>query len=214
MAGPVEYEELFLATVPTVFLQDAARGISDAYLAASEECYARYPRAVAHDLTPHVRRAIIERDLLAVARKHPGLGGDDTPNRRGSSFHTLVHAGPIVLTESMVASPDTPVRYAAFRFTYARSSQLSLFEPSREPDPGAPLYAILLHGPDELKPSRPAFITVRFPLPDCSAYVGRIDLIPYLERRPVEPAAIAPEIIEDAARPTLRPSARAAQQQE
>jgi hypothetical protein len=212
-----EYEQMFLKVVPEDFLGDMVRVIVDAYPAAADECFGRYPRAVAHDLVAHVRRAKIESGLQAVADKHReiGLMARDTPNRRSSAFHTLVRAHHIVVTESMVRTPDTPVRRADFRTTYARSSQLSMFVPVSEPDPSEPLYAIVLHGPDVNRPSRLGFIHVRFPLPDGVTYVGRIDLLARFQDMPAVAASQRVndvELITEAAEPTLRPVIRAREQ--
>ena len=93
------------------------------------------------------------------------------------SYHTKITAGKVVLTASVVASPQSLVRQAEFRKPYAQSSQYELFGSNKsEPKEGALLYAILLHGADELEPKRPGFMTVAFPNSSCTRYVHAIDL--------------------------------------
>lgn len=169
--------EIFFDSVPKAFLDDVVLGVFEAYQEAHDETRDRYDPPEAHDLVPYLRRAKVERAMRAAAEKH-GLVATVEQNAAENCFHTRIMSKRVVITESVVPTPATLVRSAEFRKTYARSNQLVLpgFE-SAPPLPDAPIYAIILHGPDRKIPSLPAFIKVAFPNAECTGYLGQIDLI-------------------------------------
>lgn len=184
MDQPSDYIRVVERAVPPGYLRDTTAIVVKAYQAASESARERFCPEVAHDLVPHLRRALIEEDWLALASRYPGVVAAAAPNRVGSSFHTLVRCGPVVITASKVDSPEDLPRHALFRKTYARRPQLVLDLPgiAAPPEAAAPedadgLYALLTHGPDERDAGRPAFVRLGIPTPTCSGYVAVIDLL-------------------------------------
>ena len=134
----------------------------------------QYPRAEAHDLYPIMRRAMIESQLAEAAKEYPEISAEPTPNPTGTSYYRLLSSGNVRLTVNAVDHPNTKVRRAMFRNTYAQASQPNLF--GETPEEGTMLYGILLHGPELINKTRPEFAHIVIPNRDCSKYLGRIDL--------------------------------------
>jgi hypothetical protein len=199
LQDPQQLIQAFDSSVPMGFQYETVRHFNETYKQAARSCRSQFGKHETHDLLPHLRRAMVERDWRALTNDYSGMTAKVYPNHRLNCFHAELRSGLVVLTESAVDSPDHMVRYAEFRQTRARDCQLSLFldmgMPS--PDPDALLYAILLHGPMAQDPSRMAFIKVAFPSPTLDKYLASIDLF---KRFPdlVEPvSAIQTEIIDD-----------------
>jgi hypothetical protein len=173
-----ELVEIFDESVPRQFLEDTIRCMYGAYREAHDYCLKEYEPSEMHDLLPHVRRAMVERNWRAVAARHPGVSASAWPNSTASSYHTRIRSGRVILTASAVERPGALTRSAEFRNTYARTSQLS-FEDADHASPtgGESLYAILLHGPDPARIYGPGFVHVGFPAADSSGYVENIDLM-------------------------------------
>jgi hypothetical protein len=169
-----ELEDEFFAAFPDDFLQQTLRVLASSYRGAHAECRLQYPPAEAHDLYPIMRRAMIESQLAEVAKEYPEISAEPTPNPTGTSYYRLLSSGNVRLTVNAVDHPNTKVRRAMFRNTYAQASQPNLFgEPLEE---GTMLYGILLHGPELINKTRPEFAHIVIPNRDCSEYLGRIDL--------------------------------------
>ena len=169
-----EMERDFLAAYSDDFLQDVVRVLANCYRGAHAECRLQYPPAEAHDLYPIVRRAMVESQLREVAEGYAEISAPSKPNHAGTSYYRLLSSGNVFLTVNAVEHPNTKVRRAMFRETYAEVSQPNLF--GEPPEEGTTLYGILLHGPEVLNKTRPEFAHIAFPNKDCSDYVGRIDL--------------------------------------
>jgi hypothetical protein len=78
-----------------------------------------------------------------------------------------------MLTQSLAVGPNDIIQKAAFRNTYAESSQISLFINSAEVSAArrsGKLYAMLLHGACD-NPRQPRFMSIVFPTQDCEAYL-------------------------------------------
>lgn len=198
-----EVERDFLDAYPGDFLRDAVRALHAIYPAANQECRANYPPAIAHDLYPQVRYAMIERELLAIAENYEEITATSEANRTRNSYYTLLSSKNIFLTANVVDHPNRLIRYARFRDTYAQLSSPNLFgEPPQE---GDILYGILLHGPEVNDRAQPEFAHIVFPNRDCSEYVGRIDLLASLAIPDAAQWATQEEHIPDTAYPSLRP---------
>jgi hypothetical protein len=196
---------LFEDTVPLPFLQDTLRMLFAAYRVASDECR-ELPWEVTHDFRGHVRRKEIEKNWPGVATKYQsdGVYVSYQLNRRKTAYFTQVSCGRVILTESYVATPETIVRRADFRKTFARSNQPTLFGDDHPPLPADPLYALLIHGEDN-KARHPYFADIVFPDPTVSTYLARIGLFSVFHS--LIGTLIAPtqeEVIPDAAMPQLR----------
>ena len=198
-----EVEQDFLNAYSNDFLRDVVRALHAVYRAADEECKANYPPAIAHDLYPQMRYAMIERELLAVANNYAGITASSKPNYTGNSYYTLLSSNNVFLTANAVDHPNRLIRYARFRNTYAQASTPNLFgEPPQE---GDILYGILLHGPEMTDRAHPEFAHIVFPNRDCSEYVGRINLLTSLAEPGAAGWATEEEHIPDKAYPSLRP---------
>jgi hypothetical protein len=171
--------KLFWQQVPRGFLLDSVKCLFKSYEAGYEDC-SQLPNEEAHDLRPYCRRAHFEAGWRDTAARHKGQGvvASAHHNKANNWNHTHVRCGQVVLTQSAVEFPTQMVRHAEFREGYARSNQLSLFDPAVPPSPDAPLYCILLHGVSD-DPRIPLFVRIVFPTPDCSGYVegSSIDLL-------------------------------------
>lgn len=170
--------QLFDASVDDVLLRRIARMVIDNYKRAFGFCEETFARPEAHDTLPHLRRAWIEQDLRHIAGSRDDVSATAEFNTTRNYSHTKIAAGRVVLTESAVATPDTMVRDAGFRFGYAAEYQLAMYFMNQVPPPeDGYVYAILIHYPDTLNPARPAFLHVVFPSSHCTSYVERIDLL-------------------------------------
>jgi hypothetical protein len=164
------------AEVPEGFFHSVIRSFWAAYEVAHNLAFANHAPPEAHDLLPYLRRAKIEESLRDVASRS-GLLNTYEKNEGKNAWYTQVRTSNCVFTASSVEGPQQMVRSAIFRETLAASAQLSLFSSNEEK--GKAFYGILLHGPDVLEPSRPAFIRLGFPSKDCKAWVENIDLYTY-----------------------------------
>ncbi|MBI5827266.1 MAG: hypothetical protein HZB22_06030 [Deltaproteobacteria bacterium] len=162
------------------FSESIIKCLFDVYPKAYDYCATHYSRQVAHDLLPHVRRAMFEDKLHEIA-KIQELETIRQINKTRNSHHTVISAGRIILTSSYTDSPHSIVRYAEFRKDYAQTNQDDLFRKYLSED-NAPRYAILLHGDDGANKNLPTFACVKFPVyyeqsENYSSYIGNgIDL--------------------------------------
>ncbi len=162
-----------MAAYTDEFLQDALSLLALVYRGAHGDCGFSHAEPEAHDLYPHKRRAMLEGQLRELARSH-GITASAERNQAGTSNYTLLASNNVLLTANAVDNPNTIIRRAAYRETYARAAQLKLF--GEEPPRGSVLYAILLHGPDMFNRARPEFAHIVFPDESCKRYVARINL--------------------------------------
>jgi hypothetical protein len=166
---------IFRDSYPELFLEQTAGTLSHAY-AAADRFARRFEWPEGHDIRRLVQRVFFEGPWRALARRHD-LMAEAMPNAIANCFHTYVQAGPVSLTASFVDSPSALVRRAVFRSGYAARTQGDLFLPDEAPPPVTSLYSILLHGAARREPALPAFMHVRFPVPDCRSYFdGVVDL--------------------------------------
>lgn len=168
-----ELERDFFTAYTDDFLRDALRLLATVYRGAHEDCRFSHAEPEAHDLYPHKRRAMLEGQLRDLARSH-GITASAERNHGGTSNYTLLASGDVLLTANAVEHPNTIIRRAVYRETYARAAQLKLF--GEQPPKGPVLYAILLHGPDVSNRARPEFAYIVFPDESCKRYVARINL--------------------------------------
>ena len=148
------------------------RVVTVAHHAAYRSVRSRFEKFTAHDLIGHERRAYVEQDLYAFAKRYSLTNSRPRMNYTKNSFHVELVHGSIVLTASSVQSPEQMVRKAVFRDTLARDPQGHLYENEvSSPDPDSLLYGIILYGalPEERFPS---FVNVAFPDQECSRYLG------------------------------------------
>ncbi len=138
---------IFDNDVPGGFLEASVRSLKDCYERAHRQCLRNYPREVAHDLRPYLRRAEFEKEWALVAESHSGITCGFYTNVGRNCYHVRVQSGRVILTASFVDARVRAVRRAMFRDTYARRNETFLFAdmaPTPPPE-GAPLYAILMH---------------------------------------------------------------------
>lgn len=168
--------ELFERSYPERFLEQTAGTLTQAY-AAADRFTRRLQRPEGHDIRRLVQRVFFEGPWRALAQRH-GLVAEAKPNAIRNCFHTYVQAGPVSLTASFVDAPRTVVRRAVFREGYAATTQADFFRQDVPLPQLTSLYSILLHGAVHREPAQPAFMVVRFPTTDCTAYFDeRLDLL-------------------------------------
>lgn len=217
--SPHDPVPLFHANAPDGFLRDVLQCVVKGWNDADQKTRDEFDEPERHDLFPHHRRAIIERELRGVAKRH-GLTGSPQKNRRKTSSFTQLVSGRVILTASAVREPDEIVRYADFRLTFARNSQLCLFGEPEPVLPNAPLYALVLHGPgavetDEegnsfISSAKPGFVKVVFPAPVAGSkakieYVGSgVDLLARFPDVVAGDTVVKPEIVHDVIEAKLR----------
>lgn len=127
-----------------------------------------------HDVIGHIRQALVNQGLRAVARRH-SLEAEPIKNVAKNSFHTEVRVGRVLLTTAQVQSPSQVVREALYRDTLAELAQGSFFDKPK-PSKDALLYAILLWGVHKNLPTAPAFAHIQFPASSFVYVGGGVDL--------------------------------------
>jgi len=166
--------------LPSRLQQSLLRAVFEDYRAAYDSSYTEYDPQQARDINGHLRRANIERDLLGIGKRFKDLQVKAEFYKNGTGSYVRLMSGAVILTQSAVQSPDSPVRSAEFRKSLAGNPQLSLnfggLEAAEDDVPGQYLYVILLHGKDVKDRSRPAFVQLVVPSADCSMFVARVDL--------------------------------------
>ena len=157
---------------PKRLQQGILRVVTVSHHAAYRSVRSRFEKFTAHDIIGHERRAYVEQNLYAFAKRYSLTNSQPRMNHGKNSFHVELVHGAIVLTASSVQSPEQMVRKAVFRDTLARDPQGHLFENEvSSPDLDSLLYGIILYGalPEE---RFPAFVNVAFPDQECSRYLG------------------------------------------
>jgi hypothetical protein len=177
--SPSRIHGLFFESVPSEFLKDTVRAVIRSYRNAQDDC-TKFDEGETRDVFSHIRRAHFQTDWRRVARGYAELQAISAENEKGTASHTKIRGATVVLTESAVDSwADVPDR-AIFRATYARRPQTAFRGFGMDEPPavqGAPLYAILAHGPRAAgRITTPHFVFVGFPTPDCTEYVHTISL--------------------------------------
>jgi hypothetical protein len=167
--------EIFDECFPLEAQRVAVSVVVDAYARAHEECEAMFQPPERSDVSAIVRRGFIEQDLRDAMTREK-LTAAAVKNSKGTSSHTRVTAGRVVLTESCVHSVNEMVRDAEFRSAYSATPQLLLLEENLVDDDGA-VYAILIHGPHPEFADQPGFVHVVFPSPNLEYYQDQIDLL-------------------------------------
>jgi hypothetical protein len=202
---------LFDLYVPEAFLEALAAVLLSSYRRSFRWCGKQFPEEEARDLRPYVRRCMIDARMRQLAQEH-SIRGTAEWNIAKNVHHTKIVAGRIVMTASAVDDPRRLPRQADFRDGYARDNQPllpAMQELEPPPDPDAPLYAILCHGPSVDNPSLPAFADIRFPLPGCLAWApGRIRLFERYPNAAQAKHSFQEEKIEDQILGQLKPNAR------
>ncbi len=209
---PIDLRRFFDTYVPRRFQRDILqRCIIKGYEQAAEECLERYGPEEAHDLRPHVRRAKIEGLFRALVPRHPEMSATTSLNAAGNAYHVEATSGRVVMTVSVVDTPNVIVREARYRQTLARRYQLSFEGLNGElpPPPDATLWALVIHGPADSRDGRlPGFVHVVFPTSDCADYIDRIDLLARFREIPELKAGSEIEAIPDQLRLDFRPIER------
>jgi hypothetical protein len=176
--------ELFLHHFSRAALEDVFRAVMASYRTTKEHLESHFPDAERVDLRPHYQRAILDRDLRAVAEKHRDRLQHATQlNSNGGARHLEIYAANVTLTAHYIPAKNGTVRYAAHREKLSDPNQIDIFEEASIPV-DSKLYAHLLHGCDGLKAGHragarmPDFVYVRFPLPGAVTYAKPlVDLI-------------------------------------
>jgi hypothetical protein len=178
-----ELEKIFFDRISPKLTERLLRAVFAAHKVAAEEVAANFSKEEAENLLGFYRRAKLE-GFMRDAAAMEGVAAPVVKSRSSNWNHTELHSGRVVLTASTVQFPCDLVEVAEFRTMLARSNQGVLWpEPGDVPDPGAPLYVILLHSRSRFpraEPTRHGYLPgsayLAFPLPDLSGYAHEINL--------------------------------------
>lgn len=158
----------FLRASPPRFLEGALKALAQAYDTSKDRAEDEFEETEASYFAPHLRRALIERDVAGFASRIPGISVERV--RTGAPRHRRIEFPGYAMTIARVRESGQLVRHAAHREFYA-SSNLSLFAPIESFE--RPVYAILIHGGR----IRLEFARVVFPDAELKEYVDYIDLL-------------------------------------
>ncbi len=179
--SPHRPKEIFQHFSPPLLLEDLLKGTFSAYQAALEFVNREsigIPQATY--ITPHLRRTYLEEAFEGIAaRQRDSSVSSFCEKNRSDDAHQVIKCGPILITESKVDNSKSLPRIAAFRQTYARESQIPLFEYENKtilPENEEYLYAILVHKPIDSLSGCPEFIDIVFPSDNCQTIIDRIEL--------------------------------------
>jgi hypothetical protein len=192
------------------FMADTIRCLFSCYKAAAHHCKDNFPPEEAHDLLPIYRRALIEKEWRALAERYSNVGATTVANEIGSSYASRISAGRMILTACAVDSPGAMFRDAEFRKNLARDSQFGLFESPEALVKDPRYFGVLLHGPDALDRSRPAFANIAFPNAGCTRYIANLALFKICDAVVSSLTANQEEHVELEPEVRLKPQAKAA----
>ncbi len=178
-----DLEQLALRHLTPKFLERALNAVYSGYQAAYDECRAGYADTEHENLWPFARRAKIEGYLRDAADLTSGLTGTAVKPKGQNWWHTEIRGGPIVITESAVASPGAMVKEADFRYELAQTNHPTLWA-ADDDDTETPIYGVLIHSrshwddPKERAKAAhlPGSCNLAFPDVDLEGYLCRIDL--------------------------------------
>jgi hypothetical protein len=173
--------EKFLNSMPLAFLEGIRDSIRNSYKEAHHRGFddPAWGQAESGYLTPHFRRAIVEKVVRDVANKN-GLLAHTQENSKKTSEYTLVKADDFLFTISHSANGGS-VNPAKFRSKNAELNSL-LSQASFEGEQFDSneifsntidgIYAILIHGA-EFDKTTPSFIDFAFPDSEKSEWLDR-----------------------------------------
>ena len=184
------------------FIMNFCLGLPDVYKNSYDYAYGYFGPAQAKDLLPHIRRAKTEEHLEKTASGFGNLNTDTCLNTAKNCRHVWLLSETIVLTANAVTGPREMVRPAIFRDTLAESNQLDIFPDPNKKHLGTACYSMILHGPQELEPTRVGFVCLVFPSSDSKSYLYRCNLLELLEIK-LYPS-LAEEKIHDNSFPELK----------
>lgn len=171
---------VFDSAVPNRLQRSLTKSVLENYRLSSRYCYRNFGAPQAKDLSGHYCRARIEEEMAGIAALFPMVTVAIEPYERNTGFYNEITCGQVKLTQSRILNPYIVPRDAKFRSTLAENGQGLLFPSADEHEHAHHLYAILVHGVDDNSEKRswPAFIKIKFPNKECTAYVDEgIDLL-------------------------------------
>lgn len=172
---PPDVEALYREQISIETNAEVVRIIRDAYRAAPKIAQSMFKRDQAREVSPRIRRATLESELLGLNR-FPGVRTESLKSS-GSSYYVEIEVGDLTVLAARALDPDKMIPKAAYRARIAlAAAQRDLFDD--EPiEAGARFYAVILHGGVRGQ-TDPTFIQVRFPTRDHRTYLNaRIDLL-------------------------------------
>jgi hypothetical protein len=155
------YVEKFNKLVPLEAQAAVAFSLLAGYAEAAKYCRRRFPRFGWQRALGAVRWFHIEEALLGLADECPTLRPVLLPNCVRSHHFGLAQTDDVYFTIAKVATPTAKPPSALFRHDLQSPVQMSWLD-EWESLPPAGLCALLIHGPDEDDPSRPAFARIKF----------------------------------------------------
>ena len=163
--------DLVSVELPQKWVMEVMRVWPQLYKEAYERSFndPAYDTTEGHDKIGVERRALCEKQFRRISVDH-GLDAKAIPNRRKTSYYSLLRSGRLILTQSAVQHEWQMARPAMFREQHAALNEFfmspTLFDWERAlpnlSDPGCP-YAVLFHGPAPGKPSELGFLVLGFP---------------------------------------------------
>lgn len=172
--------QTFWEHVPREYMSNVLRAVFDCYMYSDEICTTHLEREEAHDISPFMRRGLIEAALREAAKPFPQIQASVVRNSSGNWHHTRIVAGRVLMTQNAAGCPEAVVKPSNFRFAYAAQDNVRYLFPEMqppEPPPDSVLYGILIHGRAERSQLFPGFANVVFPKPDLTSnHDGYVDL--------------------------------------
>jgi len=191
-----QLRDLVQQDVPQQFLVDVIIFLRSTYSSVHNYVYSEFNVAVAKDLLPYFRRARIEDGIKPIAERYDRIKVKTERNDANNCSHNVITCDRIVLTLSLVNSPNELIRSANFRHTLAKSSQLELFDDDNKCS-GDFYYGIILHGAPEPDTKFPSFVRLVFPSKSCTRYVESIDLLKFCNFDASKYSSGLEEVIDD-----------------
>lgn len=185
--SPIKPVAMFNELISEDIQRYIARGITEQYERAYEDCYNLFGQKEAWGLLPNYRRTCIEDIMPDFAARIGSCDVKSIRNKAKNCYHSLilVKSGNrinIALTQSKIEKEEMLPRNAEFRKGYAKDPQMVMdfmeedqdFEFS---DAETVLYAIITHIPNSANEKTPGFIDIVFPDRAYKKIVGRIRLL-------------------------------------
>lgn len=173
--------EMFERQVPRDFIRDWLMALAVRNKVVRDDVANRYSPEAGHFVASYARRGIQEDALFDLGAKHGGRA-KWVWNKTETHQHVEVTFGRVVLTQHLVREEDKLPRFAFYRDSLARETQMT-FEFLEGPRPTTDevptegrLYAQLLHGLPHRATGIPAFARVVFPIAGTDRIEDSIDL--------------------------------------
>ena len=141
-------------------------------------------RKIGRQYWPQYRRAAIESAMLLLEDRGVGISTKLVSAAKGDACYVEIQLGRLLLVECITRSPNDLPRRATSRYTLARDGQLRLFDENSSLVPlmnSRPdiVFGVLAHYPSKEDHTKPAFVRLQIPDPECSRIIVNRDLLEF-----------------------------------